>query len=331
MPNKTTRRHISKEGRNSKKRRDKKSRKDSLSTKYDKINSLDENKLHESLIWFIQTKYSLCDGVDETIAIAEVIVESFVEEMNGTIRSKPDDDADADAGDANGFVAIEDAVNCMSRSLLDYLSPNLSYSTSVEISHIALHYMNGKFENYKTESNALSSTCQLEEEGETLLDETSYESDGEDHDDEVSDSDNEENYIQEGECELCEREVKLTRHHLIPRSTWPRIRPRFLQAAPYFEEGNIEMAEQILNIGSPLPSSLTAHHFSSGSRVKQFLSCFTCDICSMCHKTVHNTFDNLELAESRNSVEKLLEDETIVKFCKWASKQRSRSKRIYKC
>ena len=44
-------------------------------------------KLHESLIRFIQTKYSLCDGVDETIAIAEVIVESFVEEMNGTIRS----------------------------------------------------------------------------------------------------------------------------------------------------------------------------------------------------------------------------------------------------
>ena len=34
--------------------------------------------------------------------------------------------------------------------------------------------------------------------------------------DEESDSDSEE-YLQDGECELCERYIKLTRHHLIPR------------------------------------------------------------------------------------------------------------------
>ena len=50
-------------------------------------------------------------------------------------------------------------------------------------------------------------------------------------DDENDDGD----MIGEGECELCEREVKLTRHHLIPKSTWPRMKKKLWNAAPLIE------------------------------------------------------------------------------------------------
>ena len=53
--------------------------------------------------------------------------------------------------------------------------------------------------------------------------------DGDDGDDDDGD------YIGEGECELCERTVKLTRHHLVPKSTWPRMRKRLWNAAPWIE------------------------------------------------------------------------------------------------
>ena len=42
--------------------------------------------------------------------------------------------------------------------------------------------------------------------------------------------------------------------------------------------------------------------------------------------TLNRRFDNLELAERQNSVEVLLEDEEIRKFCKWANKQRPQRK-----
>ena len=34
--------------------------------------------------------------------------------------------------------------------------------------------------------------------------------------------------VQDGECELCERYIKLTRHHLIPRVTWKKMKKRLL-------------------------------------------------------------------------------------------------------
>jgi hypothetical protein len=134
-------------------------------------------------------------------------------------------------------------------------------------------------------------------------------------------------YLEDGSCELCERELKLSKHHMIPKSTWPRIKPRFLAAAPYLSNGDIASAEEKLKIG-PIPSIILNSHvdFSVGSHVKLFLGHYTCSICSSCHSTVHGMFDNMELAEERNSVEKLLEDEQLVKFCKWANKQKAGKK-----
>ena len=43
------------------------------------ILSIDEDKISECLRWFIQTKYSLLSSDDETIAIVEAMIESFLE------------------------------------------------------------------------------------------------------------------------------------------------------------------------------------------------------------------------------------------------------------
>jgi len=41
----------------------------------------------------------------------------------------------------------------------------------------------------------------------------------------------EEEWLEEGECELCERYIQLTKHHLIPRSTWTKLEPRLVKLA----------------------------------------------------------------------------------------------------
>ena len=56
-----------------------------------------------------------------------------------------------------------------------------------------------------------------------------------DEDDDDADATADGEYIGEGECELCERHLKLTRHHLVPKSTWPRMKKRLWNAAPTIE------------------------------------------------------------------------------------------------
>lgn len=59
--------------------------------------------------------------------------------------------------------------------------------------------------------------------------------DVEDDDIEGDDDESDGDYVGEGECQLCERAVKLTRHHLIPKTTWPRIKKRLWNAASTIE------------------------------------------------------------------------------------------------
>jgi hypothetical protein len=55
-------------------------------------------------------------------------------------------------------------------------------------------------------------------------------------------------YIGEGECELCERTIRLTKHHLIPRSTWPRMFARLTNAAE-------ALANAIISLGNTTSES----------------------------------------------------------------------------
>uniref|UniRef100_A0A7S1ZQN5 Uncharacterized protein n=1 Tax=Trieres chinensis TaxID=1514140 RepID=A0A7S1ZQN5_TRICV len=66
------------------------------------------------------------------------------------------------------------------------------------------------------------------------------------------DGDGDGDLIGEGECELCERPVKLTRHHLIPKSTWPKMKKTILSAADAIEDGDEERMAVLLR-GTDLP------------------------------------------------------------------------------
>ncbi|KXN68992.1 hypothetical protein CONCODRAFT_79537 [Conidiobolus coronatus NRRL 28638] len=92
-----------------------------------------------------------------------------------------------------------------------------------------------------------------------------------------------------GSCELCEREMPLTFHHLIPRETH-------------------------------------SHLAKKGTFTKDDMRTRGTNICRPCHTHLHRTYDNLELAINYNTVEKLLESEKVCKFIEYISKQKIRSR-----
>ena len=74
--------------------------------------------------------------------------------------------------------------------------------------------------------------------------------------------------LQPGACEICERCLPLTRHHLIPRTLHGRLRKRGYER------------EQL---------------------------CQTVNICSLCHRAVHRFYSEKQLAMEYNTLEKLLQ------------------------
>jgi hypothetical protein len=82
------------------------------------------------------------------------------------------------------------------------------------------------------------------------------------------------------QCELCKRQVPLTRHHLIPKRThrFGAVRSRYSKTE--------------LN-------SLIAY------------------LCKACHRHVHRTFKERELAAHYHSVELLLAQPDIQQFVDW--------------
>jgi len=167
----------------------------------------------------------------------------------------------------------------------------------------------------------------------------------EEDDGDDSDSDNDWQYLGEGECELCERGgVKLTKHHLVPKSTWPRLVPRlqrmYLQLCGTNRkerDGNENEPEDrddpLLSLvrdldryegdrnAAPTAKAATA---ISKSDVKWMLRDRTCAVCRPCHSAVHRAVeDNLTLALEYNTVEALLEHVQIRNFAKWQNKQKA--------
>ncbi|MGB1544047.1 MAG: hypothetical protein ACPHBL_10930 [Spongiibacter marinus] len=88
-------------------------------------------------------------------------------------------------------------------------------------------------------------------------------------------------------CQLCERQVALTFHHLIPRKL--HRRPRFYKRFNRNE----------LNTGVWL--------------------------CSPCHSGIHQLYDELTLGQQFSSLEALRGDEAIARHVRWVAKQRAGS------
>ncbi|EJK75066.1 hypothetical protein THAOC_03226 [Thalassiosira oceanica] len=143
-------------------------------------------------------------------------------------------------------------------------------------------------------------------------------------------------FIREGECELCERDVKLTRHHLIPKTCWPKMKKRLHLASPVLqslhamkggkETGGAMLQRQLLQkiMGqdfSPeeLPSTIT------NESVRAYLS-QVCLSCRQCHSAVHRVHPEWELAMHYHTMDRLLTSPEVLKFAKWASKQKKQGK-----
>jgi len=88
-----------------------------------------------------------------------------------------------------------------------------------------------------------------------------------------------------GPCALCGRQSHLTAHHLIPRK---------LHRRNYFKK----------NISKDVLQSTIA-------------------ICSQCHSGLHKLYDEMYLAKSLNTIEKLLDDPQVKKHIEWVARQRS--------
>ena len=101
--------------------------------------------------------------------------------------------------------------------------------------------------------------------------------------------DDEGDVIAWNECALCERETQLTRHHVFPRSEWQRwkLRP---------------------------PPSLEGRSLTE-----------TVSVCRPCHNAIHALADERTLGERYSTVEELMEEESIAKFARYQSKQRTRA------
>jgi len=98
----------------------------------------------------------------------------------------------------------------------------------------------------------------------------------------------EDTIVGEGECELCEREMPLTKHHLIPREVHEWYKKH---------EG---MTRELLHTGVML--------------------------CRPCHSCVHKFEDNKTLARDFNTLAKLKAHEKMPKWINYIRKQRPRSR-----
>mmetsp|Transcript_20378 Transcript_20378/g.19691 ORF Transcript_20378/g.19691 Transcript_20378/m.19691 type:complete len:231 (+) Transcript_20378:337-1029(+) len=90
------------------------------------------------------------------------------------------------------------------------------------------------------------------------------------------------------ECELCERTIQTTRHHVYPKETHDWLRKK------------------------------NENHYGVYELRK------TVSLCRMCHSAIHRFFSNRELAIEYYSLELLLDSELVCKFAKWASGMQGR-------
>jgi len=266
-----------------------------LSNKFERMDEL------RSEMAALLVSQNACSSEEEAEVIAEIVLEF--------------DDDNNDGGGTNG-----DYFSSVQESLVENLVDNIGIEES-EAQNIYLEFKrrNGCLGGDDEESSSSHSEGSIDADESASLTDDNFEGDG-----------NEEEYLVDGECELCDRYIKLTKHHLIPKSTWPRMQTKLLRAAEANENGDREKAVIILGHGleeilGDADGNQTRSRFllSSDKAVIREILHDTCNICRQCHTTVHRTHANMELALYYSSVDKLLEDERISKFCKWASKQKT--------
>ncbi|MES1910874.1 MAG: hypothetical protein MHM6MM_003400 [Cercozoa sp. M6MM] len=113
------------------------------------------------------------------------------------------------------------------------------------------------------------------------------------------DSDDSEREWQDGTCEMCKRDVKLTFHHLIPKEVHDQVLKRYAHLVDLCPPARNDK-QRLLNYGTM--------------------------ICRACHSAVHSAESNLSLAVHYHTVALLLEHPRIARFVDWNAKQKCRRK-----
>ena len=103
-----------------------------------------------------------------------------------------------------------------------------------------------------------------------------------------SDIENFEHETNSYDCELCDRIIQTTRHHVYPKETHDWLRKK---------------NESVYNV----------------SELRKTIA-----LCRMCHSAIHRFYTNRELAIEYHSLELLLESDQVCKFAKWASSMQGR-------
>jgi protein-arginine kinase activator protein McsA len=86
-------------------------------------------------------------------------------------------------------------------------------------------------------------------------------------------------------CKICEREIETTQHHLIPRC---------LHKNQWFKK-----------------------NFAKEDMEKRKV-----EVCKKCHMTLHDFYDEKYLGKKLNTLKKILKEEKIINYIKWARKQK---------
>ena len=97
----------------------------------------------------------------------------------------------------------------------------------------------------------------------------------------------EDDLLPPGSCEMCERLMPLTVHHLYPREVQKKCLKRGLM--------------------------------TDADRLQK------ASICRQCHNTIHRLYENEHLALNLNSIDKLLQEDGIQNWVSYARKQKSRA------
>ena len=86
-------------------------------------------------------------------------------------------------------------------------------------------------------------------------------------------------YIQDGECELCKRYMKLTWHHLIPKLTGSKMKPRLLKNLSDYLCNNMEIANEICSGEAITIPALSSYNVASTGNLRVFLGSYTASLC----------------------------------------------------
>ena len=195
----------------------------------------------------------------------------------------------------------EDGLVSLSQALQEYLG--ITEQEARLVQEEASQHLWGSADLSRSESESEAD----EEQGEAIA--------GKSDDDDDDYDDEDDKIIGDGECVLCERYIQVTKHHLIPKSTWSRVERSFRNAI-------LDTKHPPSHFLGTNDNGFLLEGVTDVKEVRRNILTRTCDVCRPCHSTIHRTHDNMTLAIHFNTVEKLLTDEKILKFCKWANKQR---------